>query len=328
MTLKRSLSFTYIMIVILCWSLTNIQVFGTIMGDVNGDGSCNSLDLAQFRLYSLGSSLPYSNAGDINGDGAINSVDYEYMHQYVLEIIPDFLFVQTKESISTPTPVPSAYPTSATKPTVYIAGDSTVQTYEPLYSPLAGWGQMISKYFTSDVKFVNNAMGGRSSGNFVTEGRLDKILNTIQRGDYLFVQFGHNDAASNNIDCFTDPFTSYKEYLSKYIDGAREKDAIPVLITPAAQLNYSAGTYFSDFEYYCYAMKQVAYEKDCAIIDLMTKCLDYYSTFDYDEVYKFYMVSSNGTDYIHFTEKGATELARLVSQGVKELDIPISKCVK
>jgi lysophospholipase L1-like esterase len=75
-------------------------------------------------------------------------------------------------------------------------------------------------------------------------------------------------------------------------------------------------------------MKQVAYEKDCAIIDLMTKCVDYYSTLDYDEVYKFYMVSSNGIDYIHFTEKGATELARLVSQGVKELDIPISKCVK
>jgi lysophospholipase L1-like esterase len=101
---------------------------------------------------------------------------------------------------------------------------------------------MISKYFTSDVKFVNNAMGGRSSRNFVTEGRLNKMLNTIQRGDYLFVQFGHNDATSNNIDCFTDPFTKYKEYLSKYIDGAREKDAIPVLITPAAQLNYSAGT--------------------------------------------------------------------------------------
>lgn len=327
MILKRSLAIISVFMLILC-SLTNVQVFGSVTGDVNGDGSFNSLDLAQFRLYSLGSSLPYPNAGDVNGDSAINSFDYEYMRQYLLEIIPAFPSVQIQESISTPTPVPSAYPTSATKPTVYIAGDSTVQTYESSYSPLAGWGQMISTCFTSDVKFVNKAMGGRSSKNFVTEGRLDKILNVIQKGDYLFVQFGHNDAASNRSDCFTDPFTTYKEYLSKYIDGARAKDAIPILITPAAQLNFSNGTYFNDFQYYCYAMKQVAYEKDCAIIDLMTKCLDYYSTLDYDEVFKFYMVSSNGTDYTHFTEKGAAELAKLVSQGVKELDMPISKYVK
>lgn len=328
MTLKQYSAIIFVFMFILCCPLISVQASGSITGDVNGDGNFNSLDLAQFRLHLLGSTIPYPNAGDVNGDGALNSIDYEYMRQYLLEIIPAFPSVQNQEPVSTPTPVPSAYPTSATIPTVYMAGDSTVQTYEASYSPLAGWGQMISKFFTSDVKFVNKAMGGRSSKSFVTEGRLDKILNVIQKGDYLFIQFGHNDAAINRDDCYTDPFTTYKEYLSKYIDGARAKEAIPVLITPAAQLNFSSGTYFNDFQYYCYAMKQVAYEKDCAIIDLMIKCLDYYSTINYDEVFKFYMVSSNGTDYTHFTERGATELAKLVSQGVKELSLPISKYVK
>ncbi|WP_010245276.1 rhamnogalacturonan acetylesterase [Acetivibrio cellulolyticus] len=309
MNKNRSLAVIFTLIFMICCQLTNVY------GLENG-------------------------AGNANDYGSANSVDFEYITQKFLKILINFLpastqktvviptFVVTPALVATPTPVPSVYPTSATIPTVYLAGDSTVQTYNSSYSPLAGWGQMIGNYFTSDVKFVNKAIGGRSSKNFVTEGRLDEILNAIQKGDYLFVQFSHNDATSKNPDCYADPFTTYKEYLAKYVDGARKKGAIPVLITPAAQLSYRNGTYINDFQYYCYAMKQVAYEKNCAIIDLMTKCLDYYATLDYDQVYTFYMVSSNGKDFTHFTETGALEVARLVSNGVKEINVPISKCVK
>lgn len=230
--------------------------------------------------------------------------------------------------VATPTNASSAYPTSTTIPTIYLAGDSTVQTYNASYYPQTGWGQVISNYFTSDVKFVNKAIGGRSSKNFVEQGRLDEILNVIQKGDYLFIQFGHNDATISNADRYAAPYTTYKEYLAKYIDGARAKGAIPVLITPVARLNYKNNTYVNDFPDYCTAMKQVADEKDCAIIDMMTKCLNYYKTLDYNKVYTFYLVSANGTDYTHFTETGAKEVARLVAQGVKEINIPISKYVK
>lgn len=224
--------------------------------------------------------------------------------------------------VTTPTPVASDYPT------VYLAGDSTVQTYNASYYPQTGWGQVISDYFTSDVKFVNKAIAGRSSKNFVEQGRLDEILNVIQKDDYLFIQFGHNDATISNADRYAAPYTTYKEYLAKYIDGARAKGAIPVLITPVARLNYKNGTYTNDFPDYCTAMKQVANEKNCAIIDMMTKCLNYYNSLSYNEVYSFYLVSSNGTDYTHFTEKGAKEVARLVSQGVKEINVSISQYVK
>lgn len=464
---KRSISTVLVLILMLCCLITSVQGSEMVIGDVNGDGSFNSIDFGQFRLFLLGSALPNPNAGDVNGDGDINSIDFGYMRQYLLGIIKEFPAKPTQTPVSTPTinteiyeaeeasiangiletinagyngigyvnynnevgsyvewkintPVSGSYrltfrysngttvnrpmsimingntiinsmdfnstgtwtdwaeayivaslnqgqnilratgitsnggpnvdylkisitsepvstnaipvvtptPVTSNTITVYLAGDSTVQTYNASYYPQAGWGQVISNYFTSDVKFVNKAIGGRSSKNFVEQGRLDEILNVIQKGDYLFIQFGHNDATVNNADRYAAPYTTYKEYLAKYIDGARAKGAIPVLITPVARLNYKNGTYTNDFPDYCTAMKQVANEKNCAIIDMMTKCLNYYKTLSYNEVYSFYMVSSNGTDYTHFTEKGAKEVARLVAEGVKELNVSISKYVK
>ncbi|MDP4182708.1 MAG: carbohydrate-binding protein, partial [Bacillota bacterium] len=126
---------------------------------------------------------------------------------------------------------------------------------------------------------------------------------------------------------YTEPNTEYKQYLRQYIDGARSKGAIPVLITPVARLNYTNGVFKNDFPAYCTAMKEVAVEKNVGCIDLMTKSINYYTSIGYNQVYPFYMVSSNGTDYTHFTDKGATQIARLVSEGVKGLNLAISKYV-
>ena len=187
---------------------------------------------------------------------------------------------------------------------------------------------MISKYFNSNVSFANHAIGGRSSKNFVEQGRLDSILSVIKPDDYLFVQFGHNDATISNPDRYAAPYTTYKEYLKKYVDGARAKGAIPVLITPVARLNYSNGVFKNDFPDYCTAMKQVASENNVALIDLMSLSLNYYSSIGYDAVYKLYLVSSNGTDYTHFTEAGADVIASIVSKEVKKLNIPLASAVK
>lgn len=97
-------------------------------------------------------------------------------------------------------------------PTAYIASDSTAQTYDPYWDPQAGWGQMIDRYFTGDVRFDNRAIGGRSSKTFITEGRLDDILRSIVPGDYLLIQFGHNDATISRPDRYASP-EDYKGYL-------------------------------------------------------------------------------------------------------------------
>lgn len=219
-------------------------------------------------------------------------------------------------------------PVSEEKITIYIAGDSTVQTYNASYAPQAGWGQFLGQYFTSNVVIENRAIAGRSSRSFVEEGRLDSILSVIKPGDYLFIQFGHNDADISKPERYSAPYTTYKEYLRKYVDGARQKGAIPVLITPVARLNYKNNAFVNDFPDYCTAMKQVAEEKNVKLIDLMTKSLNYYNSIGYNETYKLFMVSVNNTDYTHFTEKGAQQIARLVAQGVKEANLDIAKYLK
>ena len=91
------------------------------------------------------------------------------------------------------------------EPTVWITGDSTVQTYTADYAPQAGWGQMLDRFLSDDVTVDNRAIGGRSSKNFISQGRLDEVLRLVKPGDYLFVQFGHNDATYGVDDRFAAP---------------------------------------------------------------------------------------------------------------------------
>lgn len=210
----------------------------------------------------------------------------------------------------------------------YLASDSTVQDYGPEDAPQAGWGMYIGDYFTGDVRFFNHAIGGRSSRTFVEEGRLDAILKEIQAGDFLFIQMGHNDSTESKPERYTEPYTTYKLYLKKYVDGARKKKAMPILITPAARLHYEDGTYLNDFPDYCKAMKQVADEEGVLLIDLMARSLEHLAAVGYDEAFTYFMVSSNDTDYTHFTEKGANAMASVLSREVKQLGIEISKYVR
>jgi lysophospholipase L1-like esterase len=211
---------------------------------------------------------------------------------------------------------------------IFLAADSTVQNYEASSAPQAGWGQFISNYFTDNVQFVNRAIGGRSSKSFVVEGRLDLIIDEIREGDYLFIQMGHNDSTIEKPERYTEPYSEYKNYLKMYVEGARKKNATPILITPVGRLNYSEGIFAKDFSDYCTAMKQVAEEEKVKLIDLMTESVEYLSSIGYEEAYKLFMVSVNGTDHTHLTEKGADQIAKIVSREIKKLDIKISQYVK
>lgn len=210
---------------------------------------------------------------------------------------------------------------------IYLAGDSTVQSYKKESAPQAGWGQFIANHFTDNVSFINRAIGGRSSKSFVKEGRLDAIFEDIQAGDYLFIQMGHNDSTKSKPERYTEPYSEYKEYLMKYVQGARERDAIPVLITPVGRLHMEDGVFLNDFKDYCAAMKQAAVQEDAVLIDLMEKSLQHYGELGYDKTRELFMVSINGTDHTHFTEQGARHIAALVAQGVEACGLPISQFV-
>jgi lysophospholipase L1-like esterase len=225
-------------------------------------------------------------------------------------------------------------------PTVYLAGDSTMMTYTSSHNlyPQQGWGGRIAAYFDSaGVTFVNRAIGKRSSKSFVDEGRLASILNVIQPGDYLFIQFAHNDNSSDP-KLHTDPFTTYKSYLRQYIDGATSRGAIPVLVTPVGRRNYdSSGKFRNDFTDRCTAMKQLATEKNCKLLDLNAKTIAFYDGLGVEPTKDVFLWLQPGqypnfpngvSDNTHFQEYGAGQVARLVTQGIEELDLAIQAAIK
>jgi lysophospholipase L1-like esterase len=228
---------------------------------------------------------------------------------------------------ATPGDMPATtFPVSAGKPSIYLASDSTVQTYGAAQAPQQGWGQRISEFFTDDVTFVNKAIGGRSSKSFIDEGRLDEIVALLEPGDYLLAQWGINDRYRSDPTRFTDPSTTFKEYLNMYIDAARSRDAIPVLVTPTPRLDFSNGAFQNGFVEYCAAIKEVGAATDTRVIDLQTKGLAYYTSIGLDAVVA--NVSLPPMDVLHFQANGAFQMARLVAEGVKESDLPIAQFVE
>ncbi len=217
-------------------------------------------------------------------------------------------------------PATGTYPVSAGTPTIYLAGDSTCQTYATNASDQQGWGQRFQEFFNaSDVLVVNKAIGGRSSKSFIDEGHLTEILNVIKPGDYLFAQWGINDRYSSDATRYTNPATTFRTYLKQYIDGARGKNAIPVLLTPTPRHQLSNGLPTNGFAEYCTAIIAVGAETNTPVIDLQSMALAYYT-----KVGDAYVSSTLILDALHFVSAGAYQMARMVALGVSAVGLPIS----
>ncbi|MGM7724637.1 rhamnogalacturonan acetylesterase [Metabacillus sp. Hm71] len=210
---------------------------------------------------------------------------------------------------------------------IFLAGDSTVQAYQK-DSNQGGWGEFLTHFLPEEIQVLNHAIGGRSSKTFVEEGRLQMLLEEMNENDYLLIQMGHNDSTKSKPGRYTEPYTTYKTYLSKYIEGAQEVNAIPILITPVARLHIENGQFINDFTDYCLAMKQLAEEKKVKLIDLMDKSLSYYRSIGYEQSFQLFMASINETDYTHFTKKGAKEMAKLVAEALEELELEVFEVMK
>ncbi|QLD11408.1 rhamnogalacturonan lyase family protein [Microbacterium oleivorans] len=223
-------------------------------------------------------------------------------------------------------------------PTTYLTGDSTVQTYDATaYAPQAGWGQMLDRFLADDVAVTNRAIGGRSSKNFITQGRLDEVLLAIRPGDYLFVQFGHNDATQGVDDRYASP-ADYKEYLRVYVDGARQRGATPVLVTPVSRrdVDPATGLFRVSFPEYVAKMTELAAEEDVPLVDLSASSRAYLDGIGAEAAKAVFLHVDPGVfpnrpagtvDDTHFQEYGAIQMARLVAQGIAALDDPLAEKV-
>lgn len=117
-------------------------------------------------------------------------------------------------------------------PRIFWAGDSTVKQNDFTSYPQCGIGQGFSLFVKKEIIIVNRAENGRSTKSFIDEGRLEFIKENIRKGDFLFIQFGHNDEKKNDPQRYTDPYSDYMVNLEKFVNAARNKGAWPVFITP------------------------------------------------------------------------------------------------
>ena len=199
-------------------------------------------------------------------------------------------------------------------PTVYLAGDSTVT--DQRFEPAAGWGQMLPRFFKPDLSVSNQAESGETLKAFLVERRFDKILSKIKRGDWLLIQFGHNDQKPNWPQTYVEAATTYRDYLRAYVGEARLRGATPVLVTSMHRRKFDeAGKIVNTHGDYPLAMRETSQALNVPLIDLHTMSASFYEALGPDNAWKAF--NDGGKDATHHNNYGAYQLARCVVEGIR-----------
>jgi lysophospholipase L1-like esterase len=214
------------------------------------------------------------------------------------------------------------------EPVIYLAGDSTV--VDQYYEPWAAWGQMLPRFFLPGVVVANHAESGETTRSFVGEHRLAKIMTTMKPGDYLFIQFAHNDMKPGAVS-----LDDYKKLLIDYIAQTRAKGATPVLVTAMNRRTFDdAGKITNSLSGYPDATREVAAQQKVALIDLNAMSKTLFDTMGPEGTLKAFMhYPANSfpgqtaaiSDDTHFNSYGAYELARCIVHGIREANLPLTK---
>jgi len=214
------------------------------------------------------------------------------------------------------------------EPTIYLAGDSTV--VDQSVEPWAAWGQMLPRFFRPGIVVANHAESGETIRSFIQEERLAKIMSIIQPGDYLFLQFGHNDQKPNAVS-----LDDYEELLTETIAKVRAKGATPVLVTSMNRRTFDGdGKITNSLGPYPAAVREVGAANHLALIDLNTMSKTLFEAMGGEGSMKAFMhfpanafpnQSEAISDDTHFNSYGAYELARCVVQGIRGAKLPLRK---
>jgi lysophospholipase L1-like esterase len=218
------------------------------------------------------------------------------------------------------------------KTTVYLVGDSTISIKETNAYPETGWGMPFAYFFDSSVRVDNRAMNGRSTRTFIEEKRWESVMKTLTEGDYVFIQFGHNDEVPTKRS-YTKP-EDFIANLEGFVNDVRGKNAFPVLLTPVARRSFDSTGHITDThaEYSAF-VKQVAEKMKVPFIDLNTKSQALLQKFGVENSRLLFLQLQPGEhpnypkgkeDNTHFNELGARLMAEIVLQEIKELKLPLA----
>ncbi|WP_346860184.1 rhamnogalacturonan acetylesterase [uncultured Draconibacterium sp.] len=216
---------------------------------------------------------------------------------------------------------------------IYAVGDSTMANKKAEVYPETGWCMVLNAFFDESVSVKNHAVNGRSSKSFIDQGRWQTVLDSLQPGDYVFIQFGHNDQKIKSPDRYTEPFGEYTKNLKKYVLETREKGATPILFTSIIRRHFGEdGKLVDTHGDYPVATRQVAEKLDVPLIDLQQITENWVNELGDEASKKMWLWTEPNEkfpegrqDDTHLRVEGAKEIARLAMENAKEQNLPFAE---
>jgi len=219
----------------------------------------------------------------------------------------------------------------AKKITIYLIGDSTLAIKQTKAYPETGWGMPFVHFFDQQVSIENRAQNGRSTKTFVSENRWQAVMDSLKKGDYVFIQFGHNDEVIQKAT-YT-PIEAYEAYLLKFIVETRSKQAFPVLLTPVSRRQFDAsGKVRETHPGYSNSVRSIAQQQKVPLIDADQKSMALYQKLGPEGSKLLFNHLEPGVnpnypdgkiDNTHFNELGAREIAQIVLQEIRNLHLDL-----
>lgn len=220
-------------------------------------------------------------------------------------------------------------PASDNVPTVWLCGNSTVVDQD--YEPWASWGQMIPRWFDERVCFANYAESGETASTFIGANRLKKILSLMKAGDYIFIEFGHNDQKQKFAGAGA--YYNFATCLKTFVDEARKRGATPVFVTPTQRRSFDEnGKIKETHADYPDAMRWVAKREGVQLIELHDMTRTFYETLGVEQSKRAFVHYPAGSfpgqggplaDNTHFNPYGAYEISKMIVEGMKSLNLPL-----
>jgi lysophospholipase L1-like esterase len=223
--------------------------------------------------------------------------------------------------------------------TVWLAGDSTMAQKQPDKRPETGWGEALQPCFDStQVRIANRAMNGRSTRSFVAEGRWQAIVDSLRPGDFVFIQFGHNDEKKEDPTRYAAPQDGYRKNLTRFVEETRSRGAHPVLLTPVMRRRFDEkGKFFDTHGEYPGVVRSLAKELKVPLIDLHKSTQALIEGHGAEGSKKLFLWIKPGEykslpdgkqDDTHFSEYGAREVAALAVAGIRAQKLELARFLK
>ena len=212
--------------------------------------------------------------------------------------------------------------------TIWMIGDSTMASKKPERKPESGWGVEFAQFVKNGVVVINKAASGRSTKSFITEKRWKTVLDSIQPGDFVIIQFGHNDQRKDSL-VYADANTTYKELLKKYIKETREKGGKPVICTPVVRRHFDGnGNLLDTHGDYLKVVRTVARETKTPLVDMEALTRKLVTDLGTEKSKDLFTMRKNGLDSTHLCHAGAREVALLFVNDAKKQKLSIAKLFK